>query len=58
MRIEKLNNKIVCDVLGCAELSEYRLVYDGKCTFNLCPNCFAELKKALLSFGGKTNDKR
>ncbi|HBK02227.1 MAG TPA: hypothetical protein DDY77_04270 [Clostridiales bacterium] len=59
MKIEKLKDKIVCDVPGCGNLAEFRLTFDGKsASFNLCRSCFSELKKAVMATGGKNDERK
>ena len=59
MRIEKLKDKIVCDVPGCGNLAEYRLTAEKtSASFNMCRSCFSELKKAVAATGGKNDERK
>lgn len=58
MKIEKIGQPIVCDVLGCGNLAEYRLTFEGTgASYNLCRRCFDELKQTAVT-GGKNERKR
>ena len=47
MKIEKIRQPIVCDVLGCGNLADYKMTFDGTgASYNLCRRCFTELKRA------------
>ena len=46
MRIEKLNHKVVCDLLGCGKLADYSIVTDGGERIDICHDCAVKLKKA------------
>lgn len=63
MKIVKNTAKIVCDVKGCSEIADYRLImdvddYDSTC---LCKKClkefYAEAKKKIFPEGERNAEK-
>lgn len=48
----KVNEDIVCDVLGCGQKSTYRLTFDGKSSVFICKDCFNEFKNFVKKDGG------
>lgn len=49
MKKEKLNEKIVCDTIGCGRLSAYRLTFDKGTSIFLCQKCFNEIKEFFIN---------
>lgn len=49
MKKEKLNEKIVCDTLGCGCLSAYRLTFDKGASIFLCQKCYSETKEFFVN---------
>ncbi|GEM_PF-3296945 len=45
MTKNKLEEKIVCDTLGCGGLSTYRLTFSNKTNIFLCEKCYQEMKE-------------
>lgn len=61
MRKEKLDEKTVCDVIGCGGLSTYRLTFDNGTNIFLCDKCYLEAKNFFINESGeneKSNKKR
>ncbi len=56
MEIEKIKNSIVCDFIGCGNLSDYKISNgkaDGKTNpFNICRSCAKKLHVALSGIAG------
>ncbi len=45
MKKTKLDEKIVCDVIGCGGLSTYRLTFSNGTDIFLCDKCYREVKE-------------
>lgn len=50
MKIEKTNNKIVCDNTGCGKLSSYKVTMKSGFSFFICGDCLKEASDCLGDF--------
>ncbi len=58
MKKTKLNEKIVCDILGCGGLSTYRLTFSNGTYLFLCENCYNEMKDFFKKQGDKNDSEK
>lgn len=58
MKKTKLNEKIVCDLIGCGGLSTYRLTFRNGTDLFLCENCFNEMKDFFKNLGENDETKQ
>lgn len=49
MRKTKLDEKVVCDIIGCGGLSTYRLTFSNGTDMFLCENCYHEAKEFFVN---------
>lgn len=47
MKTEKAIDKIVCDVVGCGKIADYKLIMSTGAVAFICADCADELKKGL-----------
>lgn len=55
MKKKTLNEKIVCDVIGCGRLSTYSLTFDNKTNVFLCEKCYNEARDFFKNEAKKQN---
>ncbi len=58
MKKTKLNEKIVCDLLGCGGLSTYRLTFKSGTDLFLCEKCYDEIKDFFKKNGDKNDSEK
>ncbi len=50
MKIEKINNKIVCDNVGCGNLASHKVTMKKGFSFYICQECLKEAVECLGDF--------
>lgn len=58
MKIERVEEAIVCDVPGCGRLAKKRLSFTGGGSAILCDECFGELKRGIFGKGEKSEERK